>query len=61
MPEWKKQIIDYLKEHESVTPIELSSALDILHTTAKQNLTRLTKEGILNKVGYGKYTLNQSY
>ncbi len=56
-PAWKKQIFDYLKEHESVTPMELSSGLGLSDSNAKQSLRRLEKSGELKKVGYGKYSL----
>ena len=57
MPEWKRQIIDYLKEHNSVTPMQLADAYNISHEAAKKNLQRLAKEGLIEKSGYGTYTL----
>ncbi len=57
MPAWKKQIVDYLKEHESVTPSELSEVLGLSLSNAKQSLRRLEKAGELKKTGYGKYSL----
>ena len=57
MPEWKRQIMDYLKEHESVSPMLLSQAINIPMKTAQTNILRLAKEGILQKVGHGTYTL----
>ena len=59
MPEWKRQILDYLKEHGSVTPLELCRAFDINDNTAYSNLRRLAKEGAIIKVGYGTYELPQ--
>lgn len=57
MPAWKKQILDYLKEHRSVTPSELATACGLFLNTAKQNLRRLEKEGAIRKTGYGQYSL----
>ena len=57
LPAWKKQILDYLKEHETVTPMELSTACTLNINTAQQNLRKLLKEGVIQKVGYGTYAL----
>ena len=57
LPTWKKQVLDYLKEHESVTPIELSDAVGISLEAAKKNLQRITKEELVVRVGHGKYKL----
>ena len=57
MPEWKKQILDYLKEHETVSPIVLSQACNLDQKTAQKNLQRLSKEGLIVKTGFGTYTL----
>ena len=57
LPAWKKQVLDYLKEHETVTPMELSAGLGLSDSNAKQSLRRLEKSGELKKVGYGKYAL----
>ena len=59
MPEWKRQIVNYLKEHNSVTPMQLSEAVDISIEAAQQNLYRLAKEGIIKKIGHGKYSLSE--
>ena len=56
MPTWKKQILDYLKEHDTVTPQELSKALNLNPNTAQQNLRKLLKDGTLTKTGYGTYS-----
>ena len=56
-PEWKRQILDYLKENYTVTPIQLSDAVHIPVNTARQNLSRLAKEGTIQKEGYGTYKL----
>ena len=61
MPSWKKQILDYLKEHKTVTPMELSSACELNINTAQQNLRKLLKEGSIKKEGYGKYTISNSH
>ena len=57
LPAWKKQILDFLKEHETVTPMELSDAYSLNIKTAQGNLTRLLKEGIIKKDGHGTYKL----
>lgn len=57
MPTWKKQVFDYLKEHESVTPSELAEFYSLSLNTAKSTLRRLEKTGEIKKVGYGKYSL----
>ena len=57
LPAWKKQILDFLKEHETVTPMELSSAYCLNINTAQQNLRKLLREGGIKKEGYGTYKL----
>ena len=57
MPEWKRQILDFLKENISVSPMQLSEKYNIDHKTAQKNLHRLVKEGLIKKVGYGTYGL----
>ena len=57
LPEWKRQILDYLKEHETVTPKELSRAYGLYHNTAHQNLFRMERQGYLRKVKFGVYIL----
>lgn len=57
MPEWKRQILDYLKEHNSVSPMLLSQAVNLPMNTAQQNLRRLAKEGLIKKIGHGTYQL----
>ena len=57
MPEWKRKIIKYLKEHETVTPIELSEAISISLDSAQKNLQRLAKDEIITREGRGKYRL----
>ena len=59
MPEWKRQILDYLKEHGQCTPMDLAQYLNLNINTAKGNLARLLKEGVLDKAGYGIYKLKQ--
>ena len=58
MPKWKREIVDYLKGNNSVTPMILSQALNIPINTAQTNLIRLLKDGTLKKSGYGSYVLN---
>ena len=57
MPEWKAQIIHFLKDHGSVSPMQLAQACNISNEAAKKNLQRLAKEGTIKKVGYGTYGL----
>ncbi len=61
LPTWQKQILDFIKEHGSVTPSELATGYDLNLNTAKSNLRRLEKEGRIKKTGYGKYELNPDY
>ena len=57
MPDWKRQILDYLKEHDTVSPMLLSQAVNISIEAAKKNLQRLLKEGAIARIGHGTYTL----
>ena len=57
MPEWKRQILDFLKNNPSVSPIQLSQAFGLNINTARQNLARLMKEGLIRKTGFGTYGL----
>ena len=57
MPEWKSQIITFLKDHCSVTPMQLAEVYGLNISTAKMNLSRLVKEGLIKKTGYGTYGL----
>ncbi len=57
MPEWKRQILDFLKENATVTPMQLAEIASIPLNTAQQNLRRLAKEGKIIKAGYGTYKM----
>ena len=57
MPEWKSQILNFLKDNPSVTLMQLSDAYGLNISTAKMNLSRLVKEGLIRKTGYGTYGL----
>ena len=59
MPAWKKQILDFLKEHENITPMELATAYNLNIVTAKSNLQRMTKEGKIQRVGHGIYSIKK--
>ena len=59
LPTWKRQVLDYLKEHGSVTPKGLSRAFGLCRNTAHQNLARMEKQGYLRKVSYGVYVRNE--
>ena len=61
LPKWQKQVLDYLKEHGSLTPSELATKYNLNINTAKSNLRRMEKEGCIRKTGYGKYELNPDY
>lgn len=56
MPEWKRQILDFLKEHDTVTPAELATAYNLTPKTAQNNLRKLLQEGRIEKIGYGTYS-----
>lgn len=53
MPEWKRQILDYLKENPSVTPIQLAQVYGLDAKTAQKNLARLMQDGTIQKTGRG--------
>ena len=57
MPEWKRQVLDFLKDNPSVTPMQLSTAYGLDAKTAQKHLYRLVKEGTIRKEGYGTYKL----
>ena len=57
MPEWKRQILDFLKTHNTITPMELATAYNLNQKTAHKNIQKLLKEGMLKKIGYGTYSL----
>lgn len=57
LPAWKKQILDFLNTHQTITPAELATAGSLSMNTAQKNLARLAKEGLIIKSGYGKYSL----
>ena len=56
-PKWKRDILDYVREHGETTPIQLSKDFDISLETAQQNLHRLFREGLLRKVRRGVYDM----
>lgn len=57
IPEWKRQVLDFLKDNPSVTPMQLSTAYGIDAKTAQKHLYRLVKEGTIHKKGFGTYGL----
>ena len=57
IPEWKRQVLDFLKANPSVTPMQLSTAYGLDAKTAQKHLYRLVKEGTIRKEGYGTYKL----
>ena len=60
-PGWIRRILDYLKEHESVTAMDLHRAIGIPPNTAQSHLSRMTKKGYLRKIGYGVYVRNDAH
>ena len=59
MPEWKRNIINYIKEHGTCTPNEIVQAFNLNLNTVYSNLSRLLREGILSKNGRGTYELKK--
>ncbi len=57
IPEWKSQILTFLKDNKSITPMQLAQTYNIPIKTAQSNITRLAKEGLIRKTGYGTYGL----
>lgn len=57
MPEWKRQILDFLKENYTISPMQLAEIAGIPVTRARVNLSRLAKEGVIVKASYGTYKL----
>lgn len=58
LPTWKKQIVDFLAEHSTVSPADLAAGYDLNINTAQSNLRRMEREGLIRKIGYGTYGLN---
>ena len=59
MPSWKKLILDYLKEHEKLTPMQLSDEAGITIEAAKKQLQRAFNEGLIKRIEHGVYVLNK--
>ena len=59
MPEWKRQILDFLKEHDSVTPMELAQAYNLNIETAKSNLRRMAADGKIQKIGRALFAMKK--
>ncbi len=57
IPEWKSQILAFLKDNPSITPMQLAQAYGLPIKTAQGNLLRLMKEGTIKKTGHGKYEI----
>ncbi|MBY0385775.1 DeoR family transcriptional regulator [bacterium] len=65
-PKWHKhakdlnfrqlQVLDYLKNQNSISVLELSNKLLISKPTATRDLSKLHKLGILSRVGHGRAT-----
>ena len=61
IPNWQRQIYDYLTEHKKVTPSELGMEYDIQQKVAQKNLQRLVEKGTIKKIGYGTYTMSEDF
>ena len=58
MPAWKQKIVDYLKEHEKITPMLLSDYAHISIEAARRQLLRAAESGIIRRLEHGVYVLN---
>ena len=56
-PAWQKVILEYLQEHEKVTPMQLSEYAHISIEAAKKQLQRATDSHILKRIEHGVYAL----
>ena len=56
VPEWKQKIYEYLKEHEKITPMQLSEFAKISIEAAKKQLQRGVQERWLKRLEHGVYT-----
>ena len=59
VPPWQKEIITYLVEHDTVTPMELSDNLKITIESARKQLQRATQAGVTQRINHGVYKLSK--
>ena len=59
-PAWQKVILEYLQEHEKVTPMQLSEYAHISIEAAKKQLQRATDVHILKRIEHGVYSIVDS-
>ena len=57
MPDWKKQILEYLQSHEKITPMQLSDYANITIEAARKRLMRIAEDHIVKRVEHGVYML----
>ncbi len=57
---YKKEILDYLKEKGEASPKEIAQALDKKESTTRVILKRMTDEGLIEQVGRAKYKIKNS-
>ena len=57
IPAWKSKILDYLKEHLKITPMQLSDLASITIEAAKKQLQRLCNDLVLKRIEHGVYCL----
>lgn len=57
MPSWKKTILEFLKENEKITPMQLSDKAGITLEAAKKQLQRAANDGLIKRIEHGVYVL----
>ena len=57
VPTWKKQILDFLNVHHTITADELGHAFSLTKPTAQKHLSRLAKEDTIIRCEHGVYSL----
>lgn len=53
----RQEILDLLQEHESMTPAEMAKELEKPQGVLRKTLSRMFKEGLIEKSGHGRYML----
>ena len=57
VPTWKKQTLDFLNVHHTITADELGHAFSLTKPTAQKHLSRLAKEDTIIRCEHGVYSL----
>ena len=57
IPAWKAKILEFLKEHLKITPMQLSDLASITIEAAKKQLQRLCNDLVLKRIEHGVYCL----